>query len=69
MPVIPGFNDGQVDAVSEFVGCGRLELMPYHNMCSAKYVALERKFETENAKIPDEEYIKKLSKSYANVIN
>lgn len=69
MPVIPGFNDGQVDAVSEFVGCGKLELMPYHNMCSAKYVALERKFETENAKIPDEEYIKNLAKSYANVIN
>ena len=69
MPVIPDVNDGQVAAVSEFVGCGKLELMPYHNMCSAKYVALEREFETEKVKIPDEEYIKSLAKSCENVIN
>lgn len=69
MPVIPGYNDDEVGAVSKFVGDGRLELMPYHNMCVSKYSALGREFVTENAELPTASFIKKLTDKYGNTFS
>ncbi len=69
MPVVPGFNDSEIGAVSEFVGNGKLELMPYHNICSAKYNALGREFKTRKADVPSDDFIRRLAQEYPNVIN
>lgn len=69
MPFVPGFNDSEVKAVSAFSDNKKLEIMPYHNICSSKYEALGRVFETENAEVPDENEIKRLAEIFPNVIN
>ena len=62
MPVVPGYNDKEVGKVSEFAKSlgARLEFLPYHDMCSSKYAALGRDFETAGTRIPDAEEMRKL---------
>ena len=63
MPVVPGFNEGQVSAVAEFTRGFSLELMAYHATAESKYSALGRKFESSGANVPDKEYMYALAKT------
>ncbi len=69
MPVVPGFNDGQVGAVAEFTRGFPLELMAYHATAGSKYSALGREFESADAAVPDKEYMLALAKSYGAAFN
>ncbi len=68
MPFVPGINDGELKAVSQFVFPYKLELMPYHGICVGKYAALDRSFETESVREPSKEEMRLLVKDYENVI-
>ena len=59
IPVICGFNDGELPAMAEFVrslpGAPETELLPYHELCRAKYEALGRPFGTDGYRAPAED--------------
>ena len=63
MPVVPGYNDNEIGKVSGFAKSlgAKLELLPYHNMCSVKYAALGRDFKTAEARVPTKDEIRILS--------
>ena len=58
-PVIIGFNDEEIAQIGEFAATlprpVSVELLPYHDMCRAKYQALNREFLTEGFLTPTEE--------------
>ena len=62
IPVIKGFNDDELEQMAEFIKTlpcpAETELLPFHNMCSAKYDSLGRKFEADIFEIPTDEEMK-----------
>ena len=62
IPVIPGFNDGELPAMAEYIrnlpGHMEVELLPYHDMCAGKYEALNRPFLVEGYTVPGAEAMK-----------
>lgn len=44
IPNIPGYNDGQIDKIKEFVSkfknVTKVRVLPYHNYAESKYTAL-----------------------------
>ena len=66
-PVIPGFNDTEEDiaAIAGFVaaleGEHALELLPFRDLCTAKYAALRKDFGAAGLKTPDDETMQHLA--------
>ena len=60
MPYVPGFNDTEVRAVSEFVGEFPLEFMPYHEIGVSKYKRLGLTYEAADAEVPSREEMEEL---------
>lgn len=60
-PYIPGFNDGEAEAVRAFTKGFELELMPYHETGAGKYRALARPYPAEAARVPTREEMTALS--------
>lgn len=67
MPVIPGYNDCEVESVVRFVRGHRLELMPYHAMGMGKYDALGREYTLKNVNPPTREWLRCITQKYENV--
>lgn len=67
MPLIPGFNEGEAEAVAEFASGNRLELMPYHAIGSGKYGALGRKYDNDEFSVPEKELMDRICEKYPNV--
>ena len=61
--VVPNYNTSEVEEVAHYAKKlgARLELMPYHNICSGKYAALGREFATSDAEVPTDEDMARLS--------
>ena len=53
MPYIPGYNDGELEAVRDFAGGFPLELMPYHTIGEGKYAALGREYPAAGTQPPE----------------
>ena len=66
-PVIPGFNDTKEDiaAIARFVsglkGEHALELLPFRDLCMAKYAALRMDFGAAGLRTPDDETMQRLA--------
>lgn len=66
-PVIPGFNDTDADiaAIAEFVstlpGRPALELLPFRDLCTAKYAALHMDFGAAGLNTPEDEKMQHLA--------
>ena len=66
IPVIPGYNDSHENftAMAGFLGGLRgveaVELLPYHNLGSPKYMALGREYPLEGLRSPEPEELKVL---------
>ncbi len=69
MPVIPGCNDNEVGAVSEFAGDYPLELMAYHRTGCGKYTALGREYTLEEVVPPERDYMENLAKETGAAFN
>lgn len=67
MPLVPGFNEEQVDAVAEFVQGNRLQLMPYHSIGVGKYHALDREYDEKEFNVPAAEFMESITQKYNNV--
>ncbi len=63
MPVIPGYNDDEVKAVSEFTRGVPLELLAFHTAGNGKYKALFRKDEIIPAKPFPPEKMKQIAET------
>ena len=57
MPVIPGYNDGEIDAVAAFAGDSPLELLAYHATGEGKYASLDRVSATAGTIPPTREWM------------
>ena len=70
-PIIPGLNDSEqfVDELGRFLkersNIVRVELLPFHSMCTNKYVALGREFAYANRKSPENTKMSALRKQLA----
>jgi len=65
IPYIPGFNDGELPAIAEYLagfGQVRAELLGYHELGSSKYRALGK--EPVRARCPGKEELARLKKQY-----
>ena len=66
-PVIPGFNDDaqSMNAIAGFIGTlagqHKIELLPFHGICSGKYSALNRSFKAEELISPAPEKMRELA--------
>lgn len=61
MPVVPGFNDHEVEAVASFVSGYDLELLAYHQTGNGKYEALNMDCFTSDVVPPEKEYMQELA--------
>lgn len=61
MPVVPGHNDQEVEAVSAFTGRYDLELLAYHQTGNGKYEALNMDCLTSDVVPPEKEYMQELA--------
>lgn len=61
MPYIPGYNDGELDAVRNFAGAFPLQLMPYHAIGEGKYAALGREYPAAGTQPPEPSVIAALA--------
>lgn len=69
MPVVPGCNDSEIEAVVDFVSGHRLELMPYHTIGVGKYDALGVEYTLSDVKPPESELIRSVTERYENVFS
>lgn len=69
MPVVPGYNDSEIDEVVKFVNGHRLELMPYHTIGVGKYEALGVEYALRDVKPPESSLIKSVTERYENVFS
>ena len=53
MPYIPGYNDGELEAIKDFAGAFPLQLMPYHATGEGKYAALGREYPAAGTQPPE----------------
>lgn len=61
MPVVPGYNDWEVEAVSAFVKGYDLELLAYHKTGIGKYDALNMDYLIGDVIPPEKEYMQDLA--------
>ena len=58
-PYVPGMNDGEVEAIGEFVSSlknvVRMKVLPYHNYAKAKYKGLDMNYPCEETLVPTKE--------------
>jgi len=66
-PYIPGYNEDEIGAIASFVFPRKLELMPYHGMCGAKYASLGREFATKETVPPSADEMRKAVSQAENV--
>ena len=60
IPVIPGVNDGELEAIADFIAplpIENVELMAYHDTARDKYTALHRIYPLKDTPIPDRKTI------------
>ena len=62
-PVVPGYNDGEIPAIAEFVGEAEYELLAYHETGCGKYDALGREYPASDAALPSVEWMRELADS------
>ena len=67
MPYIPGYNDGELDAVKAFAGDFPLQLMPYHATGEGKYSALGRAYPAAGTPLPEKAFMASLATRYAAI--
>ena len=66
-PVIPGFNDTEdaIVAIADFIaslpGRHALELLPFRDLCTSKYAALNRPFGAAGLKTPEDAQMEQLA--------
>lgn len=69
MPLIPGFNEDELEAVAKFCGNFELELMAYHQTGMGKYNAMNLEYKTKDVVPPSKEYMFSLAKKYNVIYN
>lgn len=69
MPVVPNYNADELNAVAAFTKGFPLELMSYHNACSAKYAALNRPFLAADVQPLSNEEMQALAKCFGAIYN
>lgn len=74
VPVIPGFNDTEeeIKDIARFIsgiGIAEIHLLPYHNLGESKYIALGRQYGMHDAKKPEEDAMRSLSKAAAQYVD
>lgn len=69
MPVIPGFNDGEIKAAAEFAGNIPLEILGYHIIGNGKYKSLSRQDEIIDSTPPEQDEMKALADKYSVIYN
>lgn len=69
MPYIPGFNDGEFEAVREFTRGFDLELMAYHTTGSGKYDALGREYVPADMPAADKKAVAALAGENGAIFN
>lgn len=69
MPLIPGFNENELEAVAKFCGSFELELMAYHQTGMGKYDAMNIEYKTKDVVPPSKEYMLSLAKKYNVIYN
>ncbi len=62
-PVIPGYNDGEVEKIAKFCSPSEHELLAYHNTALGKYDALNLPYELESVETPTREFMEKLAEN------
>ena len=62
-PVVPGYNDGEIPAIAEFVGEAEYELLAYHETGRGKYDALGREYPMSAVVPPAKEWMRELADS------
>ena len=67
MPVVPGFNDSQVEAAAAFTEGFPLELLPYHATGVGKYDALGVEYGLRSIKPPSAEEMQRFTEEYKGV--
>ena len=67
MPYIPGYNDGELDAVKAFAGAFPLQLMPYHATGEGKYRALGRTYPAAGTAAPERAFMTALAERYGAI--
>lgn len=67
MPYIPGFNDGELEAVRAFAGEFPLQLMPYHATGEGKYAALGRAYPAAGTQPPEKAFMTALAARYGAI--
>lgn len=69
MPLIPRFNENELEAVAKFCGSFELELMAYHQTGMGKYDAMNIEYKTKDVVPPSKEYMLSLAKKYNVIYN
>lgn len=69
MPYVPGFNDGELPAISEFTKGFGLELMAYHSTGVGKYSALGRDYIPGEMPDADKSSVDNIAKQYGAIFN
>lgn len=72
IPVIMGFNDEEQPQMAAFINTlpkhVKAELLPYHEMCSGKYDALNREFCVQDFRVPTKQEMDAYKQLYAERI-
>jgi len=70
-PLIPGINDSEenVNATAKFMvetlgGINRLDILPYHQLGTAKYDALDREYKLKDLLPPEKDYIQQIKEKF-----
>lgn len=61
-PVIPTYNDGEIEQIAKFCSPCEYELLAYHNTGCGKYTALDIPYALENIEPPSKDFMENLAK-------
>lgn len=72
IPLIPGINDDYenvelcAETLAQLTPLGGVELMPYHDIATAKYKALGMQYKLENLHRPTDEQVRKVEERFSD---
>ena len=61
-PVVPDYNDGEIDKIAEFCSPCEYEILAYHNTGCGKYNALNMDYALKEVEPPTREFMENLAK-------
>lgn len=68
-PVIPGYNDDEIEKIAEFCGDFEYEILAYHKTGCGKYKSLGREYSLSEVEPPSTEFMNELAEKYGAKYN